>query len=116
MQELKVKRVYQESDAADGIRILVDRMWPRGISKDRMDAWIKSVAPSSELRKHFHDGTLSFEQFKEKMVKELEASDTAQAFKLKVREVLHKSDVTLLFAAKDEEHNNAVVLKGWILG
>lgn len=115
MHELKVKRVYQESDAADGIRILVDRMWPRGISKDRMDAWIKSVAPSAELRKRFHDGTLSFDQFKEQMVKELEASGMAQAFKRKVRDVLDKSNVTLLFAAKDAEHNNAVVLKEWIL-
>lgn len=117
MNELRVKRVYEAKDEADGMRILVDRLWPRGITKAdaKLDAWIRAVAPSTELRKAFHGGNLSFDDFKARLIAGLEANDQAKAFKAEIRGILEKRNVTLLFSAKDTEHNNAVVLRDWIL-
>ncbi len=107
---VKLKRIYDEPAADDGKRILVDRLWPRGISKDkaRIDEWLKEIAPSDELRKWFGHDPARWEEFRERYRQELEAKAELVAG---LRELAAEGTVTLLFAAKDEEHNNAVVLK-----
>lgn len=118
MNELKIKRVYEAYSEDDGYRILVDRLWPRGIKKENahLDLWIKDIAPTNELRKWFgHDGT-KFDEFSERYVSELESNPRKDEFKKLVQEKLLQGDVTLLFGAKDTEHNNAAVLKKWLEG
>lgn len=107
---VRIKRVYDEPAAEDGQRILVDRLWPRGISKDKahIDEWLKEIAPSDELRKWFGHDPARWEEFRERYRQELEAKAELVAG---LRELAAEGTVTLLFAAKDEEHNNAVVLK-----
>jgi uncharacterized protein YeaO (DUF488 family) len=110
---VRVKRVYETPLESDGYRVLVDRLWPRGISKERaaIAVWLKEAAPSEELRKWYcHDPALSTE-FRKRYRAELRAH----------REVLapivaraKKGTVTLVFAAKDEERNNAVVMREWV--
>jgi uncharacterized protein YeaO (DUF488 family) len=107
---VRIRRVYDEPAVEDGKRILVDRLWPRGIAKEkaRIDEWLKEIAPSDELRKWFgHDPAL-WDEFRERYRRELEAK--AELLD-QLRGLAKKETVTLLFAAKDEEHNNAVVLK-----
>lgn len=117
MRELKTQRIYGARQDADGIRILVDRLWPRGITKDAagLDAWIKAVAPPTELRRAFHQGALSFEAFRRSYRDALDGSATALAFRSTVRRLLEKTDVTFLYAAKDSLRNNATVLREWVL-
>ncbi len=108
-----LKRVYDEPDAKDGMRILVDRLWPRGLSKERarIDVWLKEIAPSNELRKWYQHDVEKWPEFKKRYVAELKAAPDA------VEELLgytKKRNVTLLFAAKDSEHNNAVVLQEYV--
>lgn len=107
---IRSKRVYDEPAAEDGKRILVDRLWPRGISKDaaRIDEWLKEIAPSDELRKWFGHDPARWDEFRERYRRELEAK--AELLE-QLRGLAKKGTVTLLFAAKDEAHNNAVVLK-----
>uniref|UniRef100_A0A3B0M6A3 Uncharacterized protein n=1 Tax=Arsenophonus endosymbiont of Trialeurodes vaporariorum TaxID=235567 RepID=A0A3B0M6A3_9GAMM len=104
------KRIYADKTGNNGYRVLVDRIWPRGIKKQdlRYDEWNKNVAPSNDLRKCFHKYLASFTQFKRLSFEELENNpDSWQHLLLKV-----KSDcLILLFSSKDEDHNNAVVLK-----
>ena len=116
MHDLKLKRSYEPESEEDGARILVDRLWPRGESKVKADLteWDKSIAPESGLRRAFHEGELSFEEFKKKYLAQLDASDDARIFASHVKDLLEKGNVTLLFASKDEAHNNAVVLKEWL--
>lgn len=113
---LKIKRIYEPEEADDGKRILVDRLWPRGISKLRADLyeWHKDSAPENEERKSFHDGKEDFEQFKEHYLAWLNQSEEAEALAAEIESLLAQSNVTLLFGAKDQEHNNAVVLKEWL--
>lgn len=107
---MKIKRIYTPTEETDGYRILVDRLWPRGISKEKaqIDLWLKSVAPSNELRKWFGHDTERFPEFAERFRTELAESGALEELRaiLKVHPV-----ATLLFAAHDEEHNNAVVLQ-----
>lgn len=107
---IKIKRAYAPAEETDGYRILVDRLWPRGISKEKakIDLWLKSVAPSSDLRKWFGHVPERFPEFTKRYKAELAESGALDD----LHKVLSEHpDVTLLFAAHDEEHNNAVVLK-----
>lgn len=107
---LKIKRIYLPAEDTDGYRILVDRLWPRGIKKEnaKVDLWAKDVAPSTELRKWFDHIPERFNEFKERYRTELKETE---AFSNLLKTIREHDTVTLLFSAKDEEHNNAVVLK-----
>ena len=113
MPVIKVKRIYQAADQKDGFRILVDRIWPRGLTKEaaRIDLWLKDLAPSTPLRKWFgHDPAL-WDEFRKRYFAELDQTPGP------VEQILSKAkkkQVTLLFGAKDEEHNNAVALKQYL--
>ncbi|WP_188454664.1 DUF488 domain-containing protein [Virgibacillus oceani] len=111
---IKLKRIYDNYSEDDGVRVLVDRVWPRGISKDsaKLDNWMKEIGPTTELRKWFSHDPDKYEAFKQKYKKELESGDQqAELEKLKEITKDHHKDVTLLYAAKDKEHNQAQVLK-----
>ena len=105
---IKIQRIYSKEDQP-GIRILVDRLWPRGISKAdaRLFAWFRDVAPSDELRREFSHMAEKFGIFREKYLAELRNNPDFQ----KLLEICRNSDVVLLYSATDTEHNNAVVLK-----
>lgn len=106
----KIKRSYQDPDIDDGFRILVDRLWPRGLSKKnaKLDLWMKEIAPSNELRKMFGHDPEKFDTFKGKYLDELK--DKKELIKqLKILEKINHK-ITLVYSAKDEDHNNAVVL------
>ena len=107
---MKIKRAYAPAEESDGYRILVDRLWPRGISKEKaqIDLWLKSVAPSNELRKWFGHDPEKFPEFEQRYRAELAGSGALDGLRAVLRE---HPDTTLLFAAHDEEHNHAVVLK-----
>ena len=109
---INVKRIYDAPAAADGTRILVDRLWPRGIAKEKagIDLWLKDIAPSHELRKRFHGKPGDWEAFRAAYFAELESA-AAQEVVQALRAHLRKGPVTLLYAARDESHNNAVALK-----
>ena len=107
---LKLKRVYEEPSKEDGFRILVERLWPRGMSKDRaaVDLWLKEVAPSPELRKWFAHDPAKWEEFRRRYEKELEKkTNEIHLLPNKSRE----GTVTLVYAAHDQEHNSALILK-----
>ena len=114
MKKLQIKRVYEAASPSDGIRILIDRLWPRGIKKSeaRLDYWFKDVAPSPDLRKWFGHIRERFEEFSKEYVNELESNKTPHIEQ--IRDMLKSKNVTLLYAAKDHEINHAVVLKNFI--
>lgn len=106
---LKLKGVYEPPAKSDGMRILVERLWPRGLTKERavIDLWLKDIAPSSELRKWFSHDVKKWEQFKKRYWTELARNpDAVNLLKQKSKEGI----VTLVYAAKDEKHNSAVIL------
>ena len=110
---IKLKRIYDTPKAGDGTRILVDRLWPRGIAqaKAKVDLWLKAIAPSGALRKRFHGHPEGWDEFRKAYAAELKQAGEA------VQDLcgqLRKGTVTLLYAARDEEHNNAAVLRGVI--
>jgi uncharacterized protein YeaO (DUF488 family) len=110
---VRLKRVYDEPGMDDGRRILVDRIWPRGVSKQRaaFDDWMRDIAPSSGLRKWFGHRSDRWDEFREAYIKELDQHPERVAV---LRELARKETVTLLFAAKNETHNNAVVLREYL--
>lgn len=110
---VRIKRVYEPTAKTDGYRILIDRLWPRGLSKERahVDKWLKEVAPSTELRKWFGHDPEKWRQFCTRYCAELKGS---AAFTELVEEIRRHGSVTLLFGAKDEEHNDAVALEGFL--
>jgi len=114
---LAVKRVYEAPDAGDGTRILVDRLWPRGLSKEKaaIDLWLRNIAPSDALRKRFHGKPADWDAFRAAYAAELQG-EAAQAAVKTLRERLREGRVTLLYAARDERRNNAVALKAWLEG
>ena len=116
MGSIKTKRIYKAPEVNDGIRILVDRLWPRGIKKESasIKEWKKEIAPSNELRKWFNHDPEKYPEFRRKYMEELDASEDAERFLGFVNEHLRSTNITLLYAAKDEEHNNALVLKDWL--
>lgn len=112
---IKIKRVYEDPAIEDGVRILVDRLWPRGVSKEEaeLDEWLKEIGPSTELRKWFNHDSSKFEQFKKKYQEELKSGDSKEAFE-KLKGIVkdnNEKQITLLFAAKNKKENQAVVLK-----
>ena len=110
---IKVKRVYKEPEGADGVRVLVDRLWPHGLSKDeaRVEIWLKDIAPSDELRKWFGHDPAKWGEFECRYFAELDKKTVPFGVLL---EEIGKGTVTLVYAARDEEHNNAVALKEYI--
>lgn len=106
---IAIKRVYLEPDPTDGFRILVDRLWPRGLSKERakVDLWLKEVAPSTELRKWFQHDPAKWTEFQKRYKQELKSKPDQLDI---IKQKLYQGSVTLLYGAKDEEHNEAVVL------
>lgn len=104
------KRVYEEPAKSDGYRVLVDRVWPRGLTKAKvdMDEWLKDVAPSSALRKWFGHVPSRFPEFRTRYEEELEGTDALAHLE---QIVADHADVTLLYSARDEEHNQAIVLR-----
>ncbi len=106
----KIKRIYSEPLADDGFRVLIDRLWPRGISKDKahIDLWLKDIAPSAPLRIWFGHRHENWEEFVELYRKELENNEEGIKYLMRLEE--EKGVVTLLYAAKDEQHNHALVL------
>jgi uncharacterized protein YeaO (DUF488 family) len=113
MTQPALKRVYEPPAESDGARILVDRLWPRGISKDRIDLWLKDIAPSDDLRRQFHGQPEHWDTFRAAYAAELGAEPARAALDI-LDGRLAAGPVTLLYAARDEEHNNAVALKLWL--
>jgi uncharacterized protein YeaO (DUF488 family) len=111
--KLKIKRVYEKPEKEDGTRILVDRLWPRGLTKEKaaIDLWLKEVAPSTALRKWFSHDPAKWPTFKQKYRQEIKENKDQVAI---LKEQLMKGAVTLVYGAKDEEHNEALVLKEWL--
>jgi len=110
---VRVKRVYDQPAKADGYRMLVDRLWPRGLKKSeaRIDEWLREIAPSTALRKWFKHDPDKWKEFKKKYSAELD--DHREQVEKLAREA-RKRTITLLFSARDTEHNNAVALKEYI--
>ncbi len=107
---IKLKRVYEGKEEQDGLRILVERLWPRGITKEKaaVDLWLKELAPSTELRKWFSHDPEKWREFRRRYAAELEERKEALAL---VRGKSKKGTVTFLYSSHDQEHNNAVALK-----
>ena len=110
MKPIRLKRIYEDAETEDGYRILVDRLWPRGVSKIRakLDEWNKEVAPSTELRKWFDHQAERFEEFSSLYEEELKEKKEELE---QIREIAEKQTVTLLYAAHDPKFNHAVVLQ-----
>ena len=108
---IKLKRVYEPADPSDGRRFLVDRLWPRGIRKDaaHVEAWIKDAGPTEELRKWFGHDPERWSEFRRRYVHELNQRKDVLTPLL---DAARESDITLVYSARDAEHNQAVVLKG----
>ncbi|MGA9799188.1 MAG: DUF488 family protein [Terriglobales bacterium] len=113
-----VKRVYEKPARGDGYRVLVDRLWPRGLSKSQaaLHAWLRDLAPSNELRRWFHTHSDSWVSFRKRYLKELALPEAAAALDELYRLAERKKNLTLLFASRNEQHNNAVVLKDLLEG
>jgi len=113
---LKIKRVYEKAKEDDGYRILIDRLWPRGLSKEKAEIkyWAKEIAPSNNLRKTFHRGEINFDEFKELYIKELNSNQEGKAFLEIIDLKLKEGDITLLYGSKNEKNNNGLVLKDWL--
>lgn len=113
---LQIKRIYDPSEQSDGVRLLVDRIWPRGVSKERahLDAWVKDITPSTELRKWFGHKAENFEEFGRLYREELDARPEAQKAIERIIAQNKQGMVTLLYAAKDPQINHAILLKAYI--
>jgi uncharacterized protein YeaO (DUF488 family) len=107
--DVRVKRVYDPPEAGDGYRVLVDRLWPRGISRERahLDQWARELAPSDQLRRWFEHDPDRFNEFRSRYLTRLEGRSKGIA---QLRQRAGTGQVTILYAARDEEHNDAVVL------
>jgi uncharacterized protein YeaO (DUF488 family) len=113
--EVKLKRVYEPQTRCDGVRVLVDRLWPRGVSKTAaaLDQWMKEIAPSTELRKWFGHDPERWEEFGRRYAAELHANDELLG---QLGALARQGTVTLVYSAHDEAHNDAVVLRDVLLG
>ncbi len=107
-----IKRIYDKAEITDGKRILVDRLWPRGVKKStvNIDLWLKDIAPSDALRKWFAHDPAKWDSFKKKYTEELERNPAVE----QLLNIVKNEDVTLVYAAKDTEHNDAVVLAAFL--
>lgn len=112
-----VKRVYEPARQSDGVRVLVDRLWPRGLTKENaaIKVWLRDLAPSNELRKWFHAQPERWDEFRKRYLNELSAS-RAHAALNRLYELQRKGKLTLLFASRNEDHNNATVLRDLLEG
>ncbi len=112
---LRIKRIYEPPAAQDGTRILVDRLWPRGVSKEEahVHAWLKEIAPSAELRRWFGHDPEKWDAFRRRYLEELENNPAAVE---ELKRQIGQSTATLLYGARDTEHNNALVLRDFIDG
>lgn len=110
---IRVKRVYEAPQASDGRRFLVERLWPRGIKKEclQMDGWLKDLGASTELRRWFGHDPARWKEFQRRYIAELNAHPAACQ---PVRDAARRGNVTLLYSARDPEHNNAVALKAFL--
>jgi uncharacterized protein YeaO (DUF488 family) len=108
----RIKRVYEPADDGDGFRVLVDRLWPRGVAKDKahIDLWLRDVAPSDALRRRFHGEPSKWREFVAAYGRELKETQARAALEI-LRQHAAEGPVTLLYAARDEAHNNAAALK-----
>jgi len=113
---LAIKRIYDIPSKEDGYRILVDRLWPRGISKIRakLYRWAKEITPSTELRQSFHSEKDTFGVFKKEYVKELNRNSETKHFIAGIKALLEKGNVTFLTSSKDPKENHVVVLKSYV--
>jgi uncharacterized protein YeaO (DUF488 family) len=113
MPRIRLKRAYDEPGPDDGLRILVERLWPRGLSKERaaVDLWAKDVAPSPELRRWFNHDPARWDEFKERYRAELRRKEKVVE---ELRRECRGRPVTFVYAARDEEHNGALVLKRYL--
>ncbi|AOG32939.1 DUF488 domain-containing protein [Lactiplantibacillus plantarum] len=114
--QLKLERIYTKPVDTDGYRVLVDRLWPRGISKvnAQLDNWVKEIGPSTTLRKWFNHEPAKYPEFVDRYRAELDENPLMASFISQVAEQLTKTNVILLFGAKDEQHNQAVVLRDYL--
>jgi uncharacterized protein YeaO (DUF488 family) len=110
---IKIKRVYEKPGKEDGSRILVDRLWPRGLTKEKaaLNLWLKDIAPTTELRKWFNHDPAKWNEFIKKYLKELKENEESVSI---LKDFLKKGPVTLIYAAKDEAHNEALVIKDFV--
>lgn len=110
---IQIKRAYEAYSPTDGKRILIDRLWPRGISKEevKLDLWLKDIAPSTELRQWFGHDPAKWREFKKRYISEIKSNTQALS---QIQTLVKKGKVTLVYGAKDEEHNDAVVLKEYL--
>lgn len=108
--DVQIKRIYEPAEVEDGYRVLIDHVWPRGVSRDRarLDEWARELAPSDELRKWFDHVPERFDEFRRRYRRELHAN--AEPIE-KLRDRASKSRLTIVYAARDREHNNAIVLQ-----
>ena len=115
---VKIKRVYDAPAASDGARVLVDRLWPRGMTKEAaaLDAWLKEVAPSDELRKWYHAHLEQWGEFRKRYMRELNSETAHEGLQKLYDLALQKRGLTMLYAAKNVEQNHALVLKKLIEG
>jgi uncharacterized protein YeaO (DUF488 family) len=115
---IAIKRVYEKPSRSDGWRVLVDRLWPRGLSKPRahVDLWLKELAPSEQLRKWFGHRPEYFAAFRKRYLQELGKAEASRALEKLHQLAAGDRKLTLVFAAKDEQHNNATVLKELLEG
>lgn len=109
---LRIKRVYEDAQASDGVRFLVERLWPRGIKKEdlEMQAWLKEATPSPDLRRWYAHDVAKWEEFQKRYRAELESNPEAWR---PIAEAAEQGNVTLLYSARDTEHNGALVLKSF---
>lgn len=114
-QILRIKRAYESPAKDDGVRVLVDRLWPRGLTKEkaRIDLWLKDIAPSDALRRRFHGHPGKWREFVAAYDREL-TQEPAKTAAAALCERLQHHSVTLVYAARDEAHNNAAALKDWL--
>ncbi len=114
LRRLKVKRIYESSEPSDGYRVLVDRVWPRGLTKQDadIDLWLKDIAPSTELRQWFGHQPRRWDAFRRRYFDELDAMPETLAV---LQDKLRRDDVTLVYSARDEAHNQAVALREYLL-
>lgn len=114
-RRIKLKRAYEPATADDGARILVDRLWPRGLSKSEaaIDLWVKDIAPSTALRKWFGHDPARWPEFRRRYAAEARRHPDRL---VELRALARKRPITLVFSARDERHNDAVVLRGVLLG
>lgn len=115
--DIRLKRAYETPARSDGPRVLVDRIWPRGVAKEDADIthWLKGLAPSTALRKWFGHDPEKWPEFQERYLRELVAEDASEDIDKLKNLVKEHNRITLVFAAKDTEHNNAVALQSFVL-